>query len=70
MHVQSSPTDMLVAAIKQGELENAKSLIAQFPQAVDGADMQDGASPLHWAALFGNAHLVEHIIKSGVGQMP
>ena len=65
MHVQSSPTDMLVAAIKQGELENAKSLIAQFPQAVDGADMQDGASPLHWAALFGNAHLVEHIIKSG-----
>ena len=63
--LQSNPTDILVAAIKQGSTHDAESLIAQFPDAIHNEDMQDGATPLHWAALFGNVYLVEHILCAG-----
>ena len=64
--LQSSPTDMLIAAIKHGNTPMALSLIAQFPAAVHGLDSQDGASPTHWAALFGNMEVLETLAAEGV----
>jgi len=62
---QSSPVDMLVAAIKLGQSEQAKSLMAQFPEALDEFDTQDGATPVHWAALFGHVDLLQAFIAAG-----
>ena len=57
--IESSPTDLLIAAIKTQNTSAAQSLMAQFPKAVHGLDSQDGATPVHWAALFGNMELLE-----------
>jgi len=63
--VESSPTDMLIAAIKTANTSAALSLVAQFPQAAHGIDTQDGATPLHWAALFGNMEVIENLAGEG-----
>ena len=63
--LQSSPTDLLIAAIKTNNTSAALSLMAQFPKAVHGYDTQDGATPVHWAALFGNMELVESLASEG-----
>ena len=65
MNVQSSPTDLLVAAIKAGNNATCQSMLVQFPQAVHGKDSQDGATPSHWAALFGNVELLEAFAEEG-----
>ena len=59
--VQTSPTDMLIAAIKANNSSAALSLIAQFPKAVHGTDTQDGATPAHWASLFGSLDVLESL---------
>jgi len=52
-------------AIKQGETEQAKQLVAQFPEALNAVDTMDGATAAHWAALFGNVELLELFITEG-----
>lgn len=64
--MQSSPCDMLIAAIKTAQTAQALSLIAQFPQAVHAIDSQDGATPAHWASLFGNIEVLETLAGEGV----
>ena len=64
--LQSSPTDLLIAAIKTNNNSAALSLMAQFPQAVHAADTQDGATPAHWASLFGNLEILEALVAEGV----
>ena len=64
-NVQSSPTDLLCAAIKAQNTATCKSMLVQFPQAVHGKDSQDGATPAHWAALFGNLELIEAFAEEG-----
>ena len=58
-HSMSPPQDLLCMAIKQGETEQAKQLVAQFPEALNAVDTMDGATAAHWAALFGNVELLE-----------
>ena len=64
--VQTSPTDMLIAAIKANNSSAALSLIAQFPKAVHGTDTQDGATPAHWASLFGSLDVLESLVAEDV----
>ena len=63
--LQSSPTDLLSAAIKSGNTSAALSLLVQFPMAVHGVDTQDGATAMHWAALFGNMEVIEALAGEG-----
>ena len=64
-NIQSSPTDMLVAAIKLGNDDAARSIIVQFPEALSGYDTQDGATATHWAALFGNMSILQALLTAG-----
>ena len=63
--MQSSPVDLLVAAIKSGNVPACKSMIIQFPDAAHGRDSQDGASPAHWAALFGHLEVLQALVEQG-----
>lgn len=60
------PTDLLVAAIKSGNVAACRSILAQFPDAVNGKDSLDGATPAHWCALHGNVEILEEIHDQGV----
>ena len=64
--LQSPPTDLLVAAIKSGNVAAVRSMVVQFPEAAHGKDSQDGASPAHWAALFGNLEVLQILADEGV----
>lgn len=64
--MHSSPTDLLVAAIKSGNVAAARSMMAQFPDAAHGRDSQDGATPAHWCALFGNMEILQELHDDGV----
>lgn len=63
--MQSSPVDLLVAAIKSSNIAAVKSMLVQFPQAAHGQDSQDGATPAHWAALFGQVEVLKALAAEG-----
>ena len=63
--MQSSPVDLLVAAIKSSNIAAVKSMLVQFPQAAHGHDSQDGATPAHWAALFGQVEVLKALAAEG-----
>ena len=63
--VETSPVDLLVAAIKMQQSETVRALVAQFPRAADECDLQDGATPAHWAALFGDVENLDYLSKFG-----
>lgn len=62
------PTDSGVniwIAARTGNLEAIKAHLANKVD-LSAHDSQAGLTPLSWAALMGNAEVVEHLIKSGV----
>jgi ankyrin repeat protein len=51
-------------ALRKGDIQGVKALVEKTPQVLDARD-GDGMTPLHYAALGGNAELVDYLIDKG-----
>lgn len=54
----------LFKAVKAGNLEAVRALLAHDPSSVDARD-KDDSTPLHWAAWKGHAPIVEALLDAG-----
>jgi hypothetical protein len=52
-------------AVKAGDLEAVRRLLAEDPSLLNARDAGSGATPLHWAAWSGHAAIVSLLISSG-----
>jgi ankyrin repeat protein len=59
-----SKDDIHVEAAK-GNLENLQSLLTKNPELVNLIDKMDYGTPLHWAALYGQAESCKLLLEQG-----
>jgi len=59
------PIDLLVIAVKSNNRQMCQAIVESHPEALDGFDSHDGATPAHWAALLGNLPLLEYLADAG-----
>jgi ankyrin repeat protein len=59
-----SKDDIHVEAAK-GNLENLQSLLAKNPELVNLIDKMDFGTPLHWAAVYGQAESCKLLLEHG-----
>ena len=56
--------EKLFRAVKSGDLERVKNIVAAMPRAVQAKDRHDN-TPLHWAAQRGRARIAETLVAAG-----
>ena len=63
--VSKQPVDLLIDAIRQGDLDTCKLVALQSPEAIQSRYSNDDATPAHWCALFGELKVMEWLKEVG-----